>query len=505
MSYLLTAAIVVVIALVLLWLIVAYNRFIRGTNLVREAWSGIDVQLKRRHDLIPNIVEAVKGYSSHEREVFEEVAALRAVGSDSDDVHKRSEAENALTRSIKTLFAVALLAGLVACSSGPSPPRFGFYMSDNPWIEIVEAQEHTRGEIMWGMGFSIDRMKTTPVPKGRFSVWVYSDPPTPKLTLHLALYATEPFAEKRTKNVTYTTYCLEPYKSEYLRYTSGEGSAIVKRFDFDLNNPQLKEAIRQAKNAIPDTYALNSSVLGIAFVRATSEVRAHPQLDLPAPPETPKNTEMAFGFPVLPYEPGSYKNRGFGSPNPPGSARALHIGEDIALDPGTPIRAVADGTVVRSGKSEGYGAVIVVEHVLHDSTVVISIYGHVSLRKGYEPLALGKRVKRGQTIAYVGWDPNWPISSWQGVDSRTYRAGVADDMENGHGWPHLHMGLRIIGKRRNYKSGLWYRGYGDKSDIGHVTRDGEYVTASGSRSGSTYVAFSEFLANRFHGIGVVKN
>ncbi len=107
MAYLLTAAIVVVIALLLLWLIVAYNRFIRGTNLVREAWSGIDVQLKRRHDLIPNIVEAVKGYSSHEREVFEEVAVLRAKGPDSDDVCQRSETENALTRSIKTLFAVA--------------------------------------------------------------------------------------------------------------------------------------------------------------------------------------------------------------------------------------------------------------------------------------------------------------------------------------------------------------------------------------------------------------
>lgn len=106
MAYLLTAAIVVVVTLVVLWLIVAYNRFIRGTNLVREAWSGIDVQLKRRHDLIPNIVEAVKGYSTHEREVFEEVAALRAKGPD-DDVRKRSETENALTQSIKTLFAVA--------------------------------------------------------------------------------------------------------------------------------------------------------------------------------------------------------------------------------------------------------------------------------------------------------------------------------------------------------------------------------------------------------------
>jgi len=106
MTYLLTTAIVAVIALVVLWLIVAYNRFIRGKNLVREAWSGIDVQLKRRHDLIPNIVEAVKGYSSHEREVFEEVAALRAKGPD-DDVLKRSETENALTQSIKTLFAVA--------------------------------------------------------------------------------------------------------------------------------------------------------------------------------------------------------------------------------------------------------------------------------------------------------------------------------------------------------------------------------------------------------------
>ena len=107
MTYLFTAAIVVVIALVLLWLIVAYNRFIRGKNPVREAWSGIDVQLKRRHDLIPNIVEAVKGYSSHEREVFEEVAALRAKGPGGDDVRERSETENALTQSIKTLFAVA--------------------------------------------------------------------------------------------------------------------------------------------------------------------------------------------------------------------------------------------------------------------------------------------------------------------------------------------------------------------------------------------------------------
>jgi len=107
MSYLYIAAIIVVIAGVFLFFIITFNAFIRGRALVREAWSGIDVQLKRRHDLIPNIVETVKGYAAHERQAFEKVAAVRAKGLESSDVRERSESENALTRSIKTLFAVA--------------------------------------------------------------------------------------------------------------------------------------------------------------------------------------------------------------------------------------------------------------------------------------------------------------------------------------------------------------------------------------------------------------
>lgn len=94
-------------AIILIGAIVIFNGFIRGKNLVREAWSGIDVQLKRRHDLIPNIVETVKGYATHEREAFEQVAELRTEGLRSDNVKVRSDSENALTESIKTLFAVA--------------------------------------------------------------------------------------------------------------------------------------------------------------------------------------------------------------------------------------------------------------------------------------------------------------------------------------------------------------------------------------------------------------
>jgi LemA protein len=98
---------IVVAAIVIVGAVIVFNGFVRGKNLVREAWSGIDVQLKRRHDLIPNIVETVKGYATHEREAFEKVAELRTEGLRSDNVKVRSDSENALTASIKTLFAVA--------------------------------------------------------------------------------------------------------------------------------------------------------------------------------------------------------------------------------------------------------------------------------------------------------------------------------------------------------------------------------------------------------------
>ena len=70
------------------WLIWAYNGFIRLKNAVREAWSGIDVQLKRRHNLIPNLVETVKGYAGHEQQTLDSLTELRAGVSDRNDVAK---------------------------------------------------------------------------------------------------------------------------------------------------------------------------------------------------------------------------------------------------------------------------------------------------------------------------------------------------------------------------------------------------------------------------------
>jgi LemA protein len=84
-----------------------FNRLVRLRNLVREGWSGIDVQLKRRTDLVPNLVETVKGYASHERTVFEEVTATRASSIAADNVSAQASAEHALQASLGKLFAVA--------------------------------------------------------------------------------------------------------------------------------------------------------------------------------------------------------------------------------------------------------------------------------------------------------------------------------------------------------------------------------------------------------------
>ena len=98
------AAIVVLIAL-FIWAL--YNGLVRSRIQVRESWSGIDVQLKRRSSLIPNLVETVKGYAAHEREVFENVTKARAALMSAGDAKSAAEANNQLTGALKTLFAVA--------------------------------------------------------------------------------------------------------------------------------------------------------------------------------------------------------------------------------------------------------------------------------------------------------------------------------------------------------------------------------------------------------------
>ena len=95
------------IALVVFWGISIYNRLIRMRNLKDEGWSGIDVQLKRRFDLVPNLIETVKGYAAHEKEVFERVTEARSAVSRSQTVGERAESENMLSGALKSLFAVA--------------------------------------------------------------------------------------------------------------------------------------------------------------------------------------------------------------------------------------------------------------------------------------------------------------------------------------------------------------------------------------------------------------
>ncbi|MBC7252610.1 MAG: LemA family protein [Actinobacteria bacterium] len=97
----------VLVFLILAWFVYYYNKLVRLRNQVDNAWHQIDVQLKRRYDLIPNLVETVKGYAAHEKEVFEKVTQARAMGINARTVGEQAQAENAITQALKTLFAVA--------------------------------------------------------------------------------------------------------------------------------------------------------------------------------------------------------------------------------------------------------------------------------------------------------------------------------------------------------------------------------------------------------------
>lgn len=96
-----------IIVLVLLWLWMVYNGLIRLKNQTDEAWSDIDVQLKRRYDLIPNLVETVKGYATHEREAFENVTKARSAAMGATMPEAKGQAENMLSRALKSIFALA--------------------------------------------------------------------------------------------------------------------------------------------------------------------------------------------------------------------------------------------------------------------------------------------------------------------------------------------------------------------------------------------------------------
>ena len=98
---------VVVLVLLVIWAIGVYNGLIQSRNKVKNAWSQIDVQLQRRFDLIPNLVEAVKGYMSHESDTLTKVTELRTSWANASTVHEKAELDNQLSGALKTIMAVS--------------------------------------------------------------------------------------------------------------------------------------------------------------------------------------------------------------------------------------------------------------------------------------------------------------------------------------------------------------------------------------------------------------
>jgi LemA protein len=107
MGWIIVLVVVAVLVVIGLMLVGMYNGLVRGRNRVREAWSGIDVQLRRRASLVPNLVETVKGYAEHERETFEEVTRARTAVEQAGTVADAAQANNMLTGALRHLFAVA--------------------------------------------------------------------------------------------------------------------------------------------------------------------------------------------------------------------------------------------------------------------------------------------------------------------------------------------------------------------------------------------------------------
>ncbi len=99
--------VLIILGVIVLWFIAAYNGFVRLVNRAKEAWADIEVQLKRRYDLIPNLVETVKGYAKHESEAFQKVTEARANALGAQSVPEKAKAENQLSSALKSIFAIA--------------------------------------------------------------------------------------------------------------------------------------------------------------------------------------------------------------------------------------------------------------------------------------------------------------------------------------------------------------------------------------------------------------
>ncbi|MDE2399578.1 MAG: LemA family protein [Patescibacteria group bacterium] len=97
----------IILGVLVLWVVFIYNSFVTLVNRTKEAWADIEVQLKRRYDLIPNLVNTVKGYAAHESSAFENVTKARAMALGASGVAEKGQAENMLTGALKSVFAIA--------------------------------------------------------------------------------------------------------------------------------------------------------------------------------------------------------------------------------------------------------------------------------------------------------------------------------------------------------------------------------------------------------------
>jgi LemA protein len=103
----LTTILLIAVIAIIVWAIFTYNLFVRDKNLIKEAWSGIDVQLKRRHNLIPNLVASIKGYSQYEKTLLEDITQKRSEAAKIESIKEKAPVESDLSGMLKNLFIVA--------------------------------------------------------------------------------------------------------------------------------------------------------------------------------------------------------------------------------------------------------------------------------------------------------------------------------------------------------------------------------------------------------------
>ena len=132
-----TIIVLIAVIALIVWFILIYNLFVRDKNLIKEAWSGIDVQLKRRHNLIPNLVASVKGYSQHEKSLLENITQKRSEAAKVESIKDKAPAESDLSGMLKNLFvAVENYPDLKASEN--------FLTLHNQLVEIEDQLQYAR-------------------------------------------------------------------------------------------------------------------------------------------------------------------------------------------------------------------------------------------------------------------------------------------------------------------------------------------------------------------------